>query len=73
MQNTISFASSNSSIKAFKTELFFCGLFEDKKLDKILGDKVSKAIAIESFKGKYKKKILVYGDNLSRVILLGPR
>ena len=71
MQNTISFASSNSSIKTFKTELFFYGLFEDKKLDKTLDDKVSKAITIESFKGKYKKKVLVYGDNLSRVIVLG--
>ena len=71
MQNTISFISSNSSINTFKTDLFFCGLFENKKINKILDSKVSKAIAIESFKGKYKKKILVYADDLKRIIVLG--
>jgi len=71
MQKPITFTSSNSSLNSFKTDLIFCGLYEGEKINKDLGDTVSEAVKIESFKGKYKKKIIVYGDNLKRIIIIG--
>jgi len=71
MKNPITFTSSNSSLNSFKTDLIFCGLYEGEKINKDLGNTVSEVVKIESFKGKYKKKIIVYGDNLKRIIIIG--
>ena len=71
MQKPITFTSSNSSLNSFKTDLIFCGLYEGEKINKDLGNTASEAVKIESFKGKYKKKIIVYGDNLKRIIIIG--
>ena len=71
MQNPITFSSSNSSLNSFKTDLLFCGLYESEKINEDLGNTVSEAVKIESFKGKYKKKIIVYGDNLKRIVIIG--
>ena len=58
MQNPITFSSSNSSLNSFKTDLIFCGLYEGGKINKDLENTVSEAVKIESFTGKYKKKII---------------
>ena len=41
-----------------------CGLYMGEKFTNSFGKNVDDAISIESFKGDYNKKILVYGDNL---------
>ena len=71
MQNIISFVDSNSDINNSKTDLFICGLFEGESFDDRGRTKVSKAISLESFKGKYRKKVFVYGDNIKRTIVIG--
>ena len=71
MQNIISFVDSNSDINNSKTDLFICGLFEGESFDDRGKTKVSKAISLESFKGKYRKKVFVYGDNIKRTIVIG--
>ena len=56
MQNIISFIDSNSNIKNIKAELIFYGLFEGETFANKGKNNVSKAISLESFKGKYRKK-----------------
>tara|TARA_Y100001970_G_scaffold23435_1_gene27554 strand:- start:33434 stop:34882 length:1449 start_codon:yes stop_codon:yes gene_type:complete len=71
MQNTISFIHSNGNIKNTKTDLLIFGLFEGEKFDDRGQKEVSEAISLESFKGKYRKKVFVYGDNIKRTIVVG--
>ena len=71
MQNIISFVDSNSDINNSKTDLFICGLFECESFDYRGKIKVSKAVSLESFKGKYRKIVFVYGDNIKRTIVIG--
>jgi len=71
MQNIISFIDSNSNIKNIKAELLFYGLFEGETFANKGKNNVSKAISLESFKGKYRKKVFVYGDNIKRTIVVG--
>ena len=71
MQKPITFTNSTNSLDSFKTDLLFCGLYEGEKINKIFGNMVSEAVKIESFKGKYKEKIIVYGDNLKRIVIVG--
>ena len=75
MQNNITFENYKKDLSSHKTDLLVCGLFEGEKvnteIDKLFDNNLSKAIKIESFKGKYKKKVIVYGDGLKRVVVVG--
>jgi len=75
MKNKITFKHINKDIASIKTKLFVYGFFKnasiDKIIDKALNGMLSKTIKLESFKGNYKKNILIYGNNLERVIILG--
>ena len=68
MQNNITFKNYKGNLSSHKTELLVYGLFEGEKIspeiDKLFNNNLSKAIKIESFKGKYKKKIAIYGNLL---------
>jgi len=75
MSNKMTFKASNTKLNKFKTKLLVVGMFEnenvDKKLDQLFDNKISNAVKLESFKGNYKKKIFVYGDDINRLILMG--
>ena len=75
MKNKIIFKDINKDLSSVKSKLFVCGFFKndtlDKSLDKLLNGILSKTIKLESFKGDYKKNILIYGNNLERVLILG--
>jgi len=75
MQNNITFENYKGNLSSHKTELLVCGLFEGEnvspEIDKLFDNNLSKAIKIESFKGKYKKKITIYGDTLKRTVIIG--
>ena len=71
MQSLINFTTSTKTLKSHKTDLMVCGLFNGEKFTNSFGKNVDDAISIESFKGDYNKKILVYGDNLKRVLIIG--
>ena len=75
MRNNISFKNFMGNLSSHKSELLVCGVFEGEKidtiLDKIVNNSLSKAVKTDSFKGKYKKNIFIYGENVKRVLLLG--
>ena len=75
MKNKITFKHINKDIGSIKTKLFVYGFFTnasiDKIVDKALNGMLAKTIKLESFKGNYKKNILIYGNNLERVMILG--
>ena len=71
MQSLINFTTSTKTLKSHKTDLMVCGLYKGEKFTNSFGKNVDDAISIESFKGDYNKKILVYGDYLKRVLIIG--
>ncbi len=75
MKNKITFKDVNKDISTTKSKLFVCGFTKngklDKSVDKVLNGMLAKTIKLESFKGSYKKNILIYGNNLERVLILG--
>ena len=60
-------------------ELLIIGIFEGKELspiqrslDKLIGNKLSNAIALDKFNGKENKQLMIYGnESIKRIVLIG--
>ena len=75
MKNTLKFKAVNKKLSQIKTSLFVTALFKNDKLnnslDVLMDGNLKKSIKLESFKGDYKKQLLLYGNDLNRVVLFG--
>ena len=77
MINLTAINKTNKAYTKTDSELLFLGIFQDKKLnpkqrslDMLLDNRLSKAMELDGFIGKKNTRLLIYGnDSIKRIVL----